>query len=181
LRRELPYVMISHAAFPLVAKDKAANETNGKSPTPASLSKKWITGILRKKIGYRGLVISDDLEMGGARAAAPIEQAAVGHIRAGGDLALICHKEDFIIRAHEAMIREAKHDRKFAQRIQESTRRVFAFKKKHAVLFRAKAAPSTTTVEKLTRNLWEFGEQVRLANLGQPGVEQIARDEERTA
>ena len=181
LRRELPYVMISHAAFPLVAKDKAANETNGKSPTPASLSKKWITGILRKKIGYRGLVISDDLEMGGARAAAPIEQAAVGHIRAGGDLALICHKEDFIIRAHEAMIREAEHDRKFAQRIQESTRRVFAFKKKHAVLFRAKAAPSNTTVEKLSRNLWEFGEQVRLANLSQPGVEQIAHDEERTA
>ena len=86
MRRELPLVMVSHAAFPAVTKDK----------TPASLSKKWITDILRKKIGYRGLIASDDLEMGGVLAAAPIEQAAIGHIRAGGDLCLICHQEDFI-------------------------------------------------------------------------------------
>jgi beta-N-acetylhexosaminidase len=96
LRRELPFVMVSHAAFPAVAKLR----------TPASLSKKWITEILRKKIGYRGLICSDDLEMGGVLAAAPIEQAAIGHIRAGGDLALICHHEELILRAHEAMIRE---------------------------------------------------------------------------
>ncbi len=88
MRHELPFVMISHAAFPAVTKGRE----------PASLSKKWITDILRKKIGYRGLVCSDDLEMGGVLAAAPIEQAAIGHIRAGGDLALICHREDFIRR-----------------------------------------------------------------------------------
>src|SRR6266446_6157922 len=46
LRRELPFVMVSHAAFPAVTKAR----------TPASLSKKWITDILRKKIGYRGLI-----------------------------------------------------------------------------------------------------------------------------
>src|ERR1019366_4661228 len=46
LRRELPMIMVSHVAFPAVTKDR----------TPASLSKKWITGILRKKIGYRGLI-----------------------------------------------------------------------------------------------------------------------------
>src|SRR5713226_8151579 len=84
LRRELPFVMVSHAAFPAVTKQR----------TPASLSKKWITDILRRKIGYRGLVCSDDLEMAGVLAAAPIEQAAIeqvmiGHIRAGGDLGLI--------------------------------------------------------------------------------------------
>ena len=121
MRRELPFVMISHAAFPAVTKGRE----------PASLSKKWITDILRKKIGYRGLVCSDDLEMGGVLAAAPIEQAAIGHIRAGGDLALICHQEDFIRRAHEAMIIEAERDRGFARRVQESARRVLAFKKKH--------------------------------------------------
>src|SRR5882762_4439096 len=49
LRRELPFVMVSHAAFPAVTKNR----------TPASLSKKWITDILRKKIGYRGLICSD--------------------------------------------------------------------------------------------------------------------------
>jgi beta-N-acetylhexosaminidase len=75
LRRELPMVMVSHAAFPEVtgAKEKDKEKRTG---TPASLSKKWISDVLRKKIGYRGLICSDDLEMGGVLAAAPIEEAA---------------------------------------------------------------------------------------------------------
>ena len=154
MRRELPFVMISHAAFPAVTKNR----------TPASLSKKWMTDVLRKKIGYHGLICSDDLEMGGVLAAAPIEQATIGHIRAGGDLALICHQEDFILRAHEAMIREAERDRGFARRVQESARRVLAFKKKHLTRARP-TAPTARRVEKLTRQLWEFGEEIRLATL----------------
>ena len=168
LRRELPFVMVSHAAFPAVTKARI----------PASLSKKWITDILRKKIGYRGLVCSDDLEMGGVLAACPIEEAAIehvtiGHIRAGGDLGLICHREDFILRAHAAMIREAERDGRFARRVRESAGRVLAFK----LAFKEKAfdnksaarrripAPTSARVEKLTRQLWEFGEEIRLATL----------------
>jgi beta-N-acetylhexosaminidase len=162
LRRELPMVMVSHAAFPAVTKGEKA---------PASLSKKWITDILRKKIGYRGLICSDDLEMGGVLAAAPIEQAMVGHIRAGGDLGLICHQEDFILRAHEALVREAERDAKFARRVHDSAQRVLAFKKKalnrkaanRKAAGRRAPAPTTARVEKLTRQLWEFGEEIRLA------------------
>jgi beta-N-acetylhexosaminidase len=154
LRRELPLIMISHAAFPAVTKGR----------TPASLSKKWITDVLRTKIGYRGLICSDDLEMSGVLAAASIEQAAIGHIRAGGDLALICHQEDFVRRAHEAMIIEAERDKTFARRVQESSRRVLAFKKKHLPHSRT-PVPTAHKIEKLTRNLWEFGEQIRLASL----------------
>ena len=172
LRRELPMVMISHAAFPSITK----------SPIPASLSKKWITGILRKKIGYRGLICSDDLEMGAVLAAAPskkapseqtmvkqvaIEQLTIGHIRAGGDLALICHQEDFILRAHEAMVREAQRDGKFARRVRDSAARVLAFKKKTLPNIsganRRTPAPTSAQVDKLTRQLWEFGEEIRLA------------------
>lgn len=166
MRRQLPLIMVSHAAFPGVTKQK----------TPASLSRKWITEILRKKIGYRGLICSDDLEMGGVLAAAPIEQAAIGHIRAGGDLALICHREDFIRRAHEAMLREVERDRAFARRVQEATTRVLAFKRKHLVSSRA-LAPSAARVEKLARHLWEFSEEVRLDTLGHD----VRNDEERSA
>jgi beta-N-acetylhexosaminidase len=154
LRRALPLVMVSHAAFPAVTKER----------TPVSLSKKWITDILRKKIGYRGLICSDDLEMGGVLAAAPIEQAAIGHIRAGGDLCLICHQEDFIRRAYEAMVRKAERDRGFARRARESVRRVMAFKKKHLRPSRT-PAPSAARVEKLTRRLWELGEEIRLEGI----------------
>jgi len=165
LRRELPMVMVSHAAFPNVTKDR----------TPASLSKKWITGILRKKIGYRGLVCSDDLEMGGVLTAAPIEQAIeqvmIGHIRAGGDLGLICHHEDFVLRADEALLREAERDSRFAGRVQESAGRVLAFKSKGE---RGRGRPRHTVptparVEKLTRQLWEFEEEIRLATFARVG------------
>jgi beta-N-acetylhexosaminidase len=165
LRRQLPMVMVSHAAFPAVTR----------RPTPASLSKKWITDILRKKIGYRGLICSDDLEMGGVLAAAPgaqaIEQVMVGHIRAGGDLGLICHQEDFILRAHDALIREAHDDGGFARRAQESARRVLAFKKKSlnqefSTSKHRTSAPTSARIEKLTRQLGEFEEEIGLATFG---------------
>src|SRR6202451_2215808 len=67
LRNEMPFVMVSHAAYPQVTGDR----------TPASLSKKWITDILRKKVPYNGFVVSDDMEMGAVLKFAPIEQTVV--------------------------------------------------------------------------------------------------------
>jgi beta-N-acetylhexosaminidase len=155
LRRELPFVMVSHAAYPGITKTK----------TPASLSNLWITDILKKKIGYRGLVVSDDLEMGGVLSAAPLGEAAVEFLRAGGDLCLVCHREDRVLEANEALIKEAKRDKKFAKRVAESARRVLAFKKKIGKTLRFAKPPSPALIERLSRSLWEFGEQVRLGPL----------------
>jgi len=152
LRAQMPLVMISHAAYPLVTHDQ----------TPASLSKVWITNILRKRVGYRHLIVSDDLEMGGVLSAASVKQAAVEHIRAGGDLCLICHREDYVAQAYEELVNTIERDPKFAKRVRESVQRVLAFKKRSAKLLRRSAPPSSSTVEKLSRQLWEFGEQVRL-------------------
>jgi len=64
MRRELPFVMVSHAR---VSPDHQR--------THACIAlDKWITDILRKKIGYRGLICSDDLEMGGVLKAAPMSK-----------------------------------------------------------------------------------------------------------
>ena len=155
LRRELPFVMVSHAAYPAVTRTKA----------PASLSSLWITDILKQKIGYRGLVVSDDLEMGGVLSAAPLGEAAVKFLRAGGDLCLVCHREDRVLEAHEALIKTAEHDKKFAKRVAQVARRVLAFKKKSSKTLHFSKCPSPALLEKLTRNLWEFGEQVRLGPL----------------
>jgi beta-N-acetylhexosaminidase len=152
LRAQMPLVMISHAAYPLVTHDQ----------TPASLSKIWITNILRKRVGYRHLIVSDDLEMGGVLSAASVKQAAVEHIRAGGDLCLICHREDYVAQAYEELVNTIERDPKFAKRVRESVQRVLAFKKRSAKILRRSAPPSSSRVEKLSRQLREFGEQVRL-------------------
>ena len=106
--------------------------------------------------------------MGGVLAAAAIEQVTIGHIRAGGDLGLICHHENFILRAHDALVRESEHDGKFARRVRESAARVLASKKKYLPRRRT-ATPTSARVEKLTRQLWEFGEEVRMATLARSG------------
>ena len=162
LRAQMAMVMISHAAYPLVTRDK----------TPASLSKMWVTDILRKRIGYRNPIVSDDLEMGGVLSAAPIGKAAVEFIRAGGDLCLVCHREDYITEAYQELVSTAESDSKFAKRVAESVRRVLTFKKKSAKVLRRTKAPSAAMLEELSRKLWEFGEQVRLEGLVPAGDEQ---------
>jgi beta-N-acetylhexosaminidase len=161
LRRELPMVMVSHAAFPAVT-EKAI---------PASLSRKWITDILRKKISYTGLIVSDDMEMGAVQEFDPIEQSVVQHIRAGGDIGLVCHKEEMVVRAHESLIREAERDPKFASRVEQSAGRILAFKKrwiksdKGAAMRRPTPPPTPARIEKRARQLWQFGEEIRMATL----------------
>ena len=83
-------------------------------------------------------------------------------IRAGGDLCLVCHREDYIVEAYEQLVTTAERDPKFARRAAEAVQRVLAFKKKSAKMLRRTKQPSAATVEKLSRRLWEFGEQVRL-------------------
>ncbi len=165
LRQDLPMVMISHAAYPQVTHDRA----------PASLSKVWITDILRKKIGYRNLIVSDDLEMGGVLSAAPIGEAAVKFVGAGGDLCLVCHREDHVLQAYESLIKAAERDSKFARRVAESTQHVTSFKKKAVKTLRRSKAPSAALVSKLTRGLWEFEEQVRLEPFSRQADKRRAR------
>ncbi len=154
LRTQMPFVMVAHAAYPQVTRDT----------TPASISKKWITDILRKKIGYRGLIVSDDLEMGGVLSAAPVEVAAVETIRAGADIFLICHNDEFVNRSYEAVLREAERDRRFREIVQRAAKHILSFKKRSPELKRKMAGiPTENVIDKLRRKNWLFTEEVRLA------------------
>lgn len=103
LRDELPMVMVNHAAYP---------DTPGNN-LPASVSRFWITTVLRKRIAYRGIIFSDDMEMGGILKFMPMEEAAVASIRAGMDLMEICHSPELILRAYEALIAEGERSAAF--------------------------------------------------------------------
>jgi beta-N-acetylhexosaminidase len=56
---------------------------------PATLSQRTITGVLRKKLGWRGVVVSDDLRMGAIERYYGMETAAVLALRAGVDVLLV--------------------------------------------------------------------------------------------
>lgn len=152
LHKQMPIVMVAHCAYPGVTKDN----------TPASLSKKWMVDILRKKIGFRGVVMADDLEMGGLLAAASIEDAAVETLKAGSDLFPICHNEEKVWSCYEAVLSAAERDRRFAGLVAEKATRVMALKNKARLAGRRAPRPSQKIVEKLRRAVWELSEEVRL-------------------
>lgn len=153
LHRDLTFVMVAHAAYPKVTGDHL----------PASLSRQWMSSILRKRIGYEGLIITDDLDMGGVLAAASIEDAAVETLRAGADMFLVCQKEESVRRAFEAVLKRAASDKKFAKLVAEKSERVLDAKKKSKAIKTPMAAPpKQKTVEQLTRKIWKFSEEVRL-------------------
>jgi beta-N-acetylhexosaminidase len=154
LKAQMAFVMIAHCAYPAVTKDN----------TPASISKKWLTGILRNKIGYRGMILSDDLDMGGVLAAASIEEAATACIRAGADSFLVCQKEESVDRAYEAVLHEAERDRRFRTLVQTAAKRIIAYKKRSPELKRKMApVPTDAIIDTLRRKNWTFTEEVRLA------------------
>jgi beta-N-acetylhexosaminidase len=141
LHRHIPFVMVAHASYPEVTKNQI----------PASLSPKWMRDVLRKKIGYRGFVISDDLEMGGVLSTGTIEDVAVETLRAGADMFLVCHNHELVWRGYEAVVRAAERDRKFAAHVTRAAERVLAFKKRAKELHGFAAEPTAKVVEKLKR------------------------------
>lgn len=146
LRRQIPFVMVAHASYPEVTNNNL----------PASLSRKWMQDVLRKKIGYRGLIISDDLEMGGVLSTGEIEDVAVETLRAGADMFLVCHNQELVWRGYEAVLRTAELDRKFAAHVARASQRVLAFKKRSAELRRFAAEPKAKVVEKLRKIVIDF-------------------------
>jgi beta-N-acetylhexosaminidase len=103
LVHELPMIMVNHAAYP---QTRSGNR-------PATASPFWANTVLRKQIGYRGLIFSDDMEMGGILKFAPIEEAAILAIRAGIHLLEICHSPELILRCYESLIHHAERSAAF--------------------------------------------------------------------
>jgi beta-N-acetylhexosaminidase len=150
LRRQIPFVMVAHASYPEVTNNKL----------PASLSRKWMQDVLRKKIGFKGLIISDDLEMGGILSTGEIEDVAVETLRAGADMFLVCHNQELVWRGYEAVVRAAERDSKFAAQVAAAAKRVLAFKKRSPELRGFAAEPTAKIVNNLKKIVTDFSQVV---------------------
>jgi beta-N-acetylhexosaminidase len=132
----LPMIMTAHVVF-------AALDPSADPACPATLSAAAITGLLRGKLGFAGVVVSDDLDMKAIRDPAA---AAVAAIRAGCDALLLCKDEAHQVAAAEALIREAERDVGFRDRVREAATRIRAMKRDHAERRRALPAPTREVV-----------------------------------
>jgi beta-N-acetylhexosaminidase len=108
-----------HQLMPIIMTNHAAYTRTPSKIEPSSASQFWITNVLRKRIGYRGLVFTDDLEMGGILKFMEIEEAVVTATRAGSDLLEICHSIELILRAFEGLLAEAEKSAAFRRLLLE--------------------------------------------------------------
>jgi beta-N-acetylhexosaminidase len=73
--------------------------------TPASLSRAVVAGLLRKEFGFRGLIMTDDLDMGAILNHYGLEETIRLAITAGNDLAMICHRVQSVATAANTLDR----------------------------------------------------------------------------
>lgn len=118
-------VMVSHGGFPDI---DILKQVKGGVIEPASLSHDIVTKLLRQELGYKHLVMTDDLEMGAIARHCEIEQAVVRAFLAGEDMLSICATPELIRRGYYALLSAAREGIIPKERLQASLRRIAAFK-----------------------------------------------------
>jgi beta-N-acetylhexosaminidase len=114
-------VMVSHGGFPNI---DIREEMTGGLLEPASLNYNIVTKLLREELGYRHLIITDDLEMGAISRHCEIEDAVARAVHAGEDMLLICASPDKIRRGYHGLLAAAQKGTLPQDRIQESLERI---------------------------------------------------------
>lgn len=118
-------VMVSHGGFPNIDIKKG---TTGGLIEPASISPTIVSHLLRQELGYKHLVVTDDLEMGAIAKHCEIEDASVRAFLAGEDMLLICATPATIRRGYRALLEGARDGRVSERRIHASLKRIAATK-----------------------------------------------------
>ena len=110
-------IMVSHAMYPQINPDH-----------PSSLSKAIITDWLRKDMGYNGVVVTDDMDMGALAKHYTFGDMAVQSILAGSDILLVCHEYEHMQEAYNGLMKAVKDGRISKERLDESVKRILLMK-----------------------------------------------------
>ncbi len=104
------------------------------SELPASLAPEWIDGVLRTDLGFDGVVITDDLEMGAIRQHYDLEETVTRAVRAGVDVLLFSNtvkpRATLGDEVRAIIVAEAERDPEFRARVEQSYDRIVALKQR---------------------------------------------------
>ncbi len=145
----LPLVMVSHAAYKAYDFDL---------PRPAVFSSEIVKGLLRIKLGYRGVAVASLSGVGVATKNADMGEAAVKALEAGCDLLILPGNKSAVEGAMRAVKAALDSGRIPANRLEDSLRRIRSMKKKLAKPFRVK---SERNLRQEAREIREYAEQMR--------------------
>lgn len=110
-------VMTAHIMLPQIDKEY-----------PATMSKKILTDLLRDEMGYKGVIITDDLEMQAISKNWDLGEAAIKSVEAGADILLVCHTIENQQKVYNAVVQGVNDGKIDENRIDESVRRILRLK-----------------------------------------------------
>ena len=117
-------MMSAHIYFPALEPERL----------PVTLSHAVLTGLLRKELGYEGMIVTDCMEMKAIATHYGTVDAAVMAVEAGADVVLISHTAQLQVEAFEALMNAVKSGRISERRIDESIRRLLTYKMKRGLM-----------------------------------------------
>ena len=132
-------VMLGHVAYPKI------------DPTgiPATFSKPIVKGILRDRIGFNGLIVTDDIEMGGAFAIKDVRERALRAVDAGADMIMIAWNKKLQRELSLALLKAVESGRIPKDRLDESVKRILIAKRNVAQL---RTPPTNIELKQALRN-----------------------------
>jgi beta-N-acetylhexosaminidase len=111
-----PLIMLSHALYPELDPNRIASQ-----------SREIVTGLLRDRLGYEGVIVTDSMEAQAVLDRSGVARAAERSLRAGADLILTTGSASWNL-IHPWLLREARASDAFRKRVRESAARVLALK-----------------------------------------------------
>ncbi len=119
IKRDIPAIMSGHLSFPLIT---------GNSK-PASLSPYFLHTVLREKMGFKGIIITDDMRMSGAIiGTGDTPTSCLDALEAGNNMIMISHGTEMYKRVWDKLYYEIKHNPSFKQKIKASVKKILAVK-----------------------------------------------------
>ena len=115
----VPAIMAGHLAFPKITG----------SNRPATISQVLLRTVLRDRLGFKGLIITDDMIMAGASSYTPnTAYACLESIKSGADMVLISKDEATFDQAYKLVLQEMRKNPEFRHQVQESVLRILSLK-----------------------------------------------------
>jgi beta-N-acetylhexosaminidase len=164
-REGLPAIMSAHLSFPSII-DKT---------TPASLSPFFLREVVREKMGFEGIVITDDLRMHGAlQSGNSISAASLQALKAGNDMIMISHDFNIYNRVWAMLYTELQNNPQFRDQLRDSVRRILITKLRYlkgpdAVPLKPDSAEISRTIPAQEGQEFFFNQACRSVSLIQDG------------
>lgn len=114
------FILVSHLKYPALDEEY-----------PASLSSKIMTDLLRNELGYKGIIITDDMEMGAVANHNDFRSIGVKAVKAGVDIVLVCHEYEHQQEVYLGLLDAVNSGEISQERIDESVKRIIRVKLLH--------------------------------------------------